>query len=49
MELPTSYLGLPRGAPHKSCGVCDVIEEIQEEICCLEETILVKRRKTNPY
>ena len=26
-KLPTSYLGLPRGAPHKSCGVCDVIEE----------------------
>ena len=26
-KLPISLLGLPLGAPHKSCGVRDIIEE----------------------
>ena len=26
-NLPTTYLGLPLGAPHNSCRVWDVVEE----------------------
>ena len=49
-KLPTTYLGLPFGTPHKSCRVWDIIEErFKEEIGCLEKTILVQRRKTHPY
>ena len=38
-NLPTTYLGLPLGAPHNSCRVWDVVEERFKRKLVVEKTI----------
>ena len=48
-KLPASYLGLPLGAPHKSCGVWDVIKErFKRNLATWKKQYLSKRRRLIP-
>ena len=47
--LPSSYLGLPLGAPFKSEVVWDCVEErFRKKVGYVEETIYFQRGKTHP-
>ncbi|RVW37910.1 putative ribonuclease H protein [Vitis vinifera] len=46
-SLPTTYLGLPLGAPYKSSRIWNVVEErFQKKTCFVEEMVPLKRWKT---
>ena len=45
-SLPSTYLGLPLGAPFKSVAMWDGVE-VPQKIDYVEETILIQGRKSN--
>ncbi|XP_034697243.1 uncharacterized protein LOC117923106 [Vitis riparia] len=48
-SLPTTYLGMPLGAPFKSVTVWDGVEELQKKVNYVEETIFVQGRKGDSH
>ena len=48
-SLPTMYLGLPLGAPHKSVRMWDIIEERFRRRLAMEASIYPQRGKSYTY